>query len=37
MKIVLTNDVCRFLLADAVYEATKAVLKLAETLKDIDK
>lgn len=37
MKTVLTNDVCRFLLADAVYEATKAVLKLGEALKDIDK
>lgn len=37
MKTVLTNDVCRFLLVDAVYEATKAILKLAQTLKNIDK
>jgi len=36
IKNVLTIDVCRVLLADAVYEATKAVFKLARALRSLE-
>jgi hypothetical protein len=37
IKEVLTEDATRFMLADAVFQATKAVLRLAHALQDFDK
>jgi hypothetical protein len=36
LKSVLTHDGCRFMLADAVYEASVAVLRLAHSLKALE-